>query len=113
MQFSGIFILALVITVALIIVAVKQSESSSSSSNYNKRLGEIFGPTTTNVPTIESTLTSSNPTEVLPKEAPSDPLEDEATILEETFQSKLLKLYNLLKSCQDVATNLDDCDSEG
>ena len=111
MQFSGIFILALVITVALIIVAVKQSESSSSSSNYNKRLGEIFGPTTTNVPTIEST--SSNPTEVLPKEAPSDPLEDEATILEETFQSKLLKLYNLLKSCQDVATNLDDCDSEG
>ena len=56
----------------------------------------------------ESTNKPSQASKVLPKEAPSDPVDEE-----ETFQSKLLKLYNLVKSCQEFAANPDDCDSDG
>jgi len=102
---AGILVLAFVIIGALVIVAVKQSETSSS--NYNERISEIINPTTPEL-LEESTNKPSQASKVLPKEAPSDPVDEE-----ETFQSKLLKLYNLVKSCQEFAANPDDCDSEG
>ena len=106
---SGILVLALVIIGALIIVAVKQSESSTS--NYNERIREIIYPTTTEL--FEETTIPSEISNVLPKEAPSESNEDEVSDPSETFQSKLLRLYNLVKSCQELAANPDDCDSEG
>ena len=122
---SGILVLAFVVIGAFIIVAVKQSESPSS--NYSERVREISNPTsttdfaevttsvkdledvivTTSIKDLEEDVTTSippdnPPSNIMVKEAPSD---IEETGAEETFQNKLLKLFNLVKSCHEERLN--------
>ena len=126
---SGILVLAFVVIGALIIVAVKQSESPSS--NYNERVRELSNPTnstagfaevttsfkdlkdvivTSSIKDLEDVTTSippdNPPSNIMAKEAPSD-IEEKVIpeAEEETFQNKLLKLFNLVKSCHEERLN--------